>query len=234
MEQDHTFATLIKPVRTFSITLHRSLILLGNAGIISQNLTVTNNVPGSNGLSQAKEQDFNITVALPSDLACVGASTGNVCTVRCRNNAVAGPFGGCFAIQQTDITPTVNSAETISTAQTLDGINKQIAQNQIDLPAAIQANQNAGSTSAEQGLAAVNALLGITVTSSAAPTQTPDAAVAGTATAASSASTTKASKTKTSSAAASTKTSSKKNNNKRGLRFGKRIVVDEKFNEDSD
>jgi hypothetical protein len=99
---------------------------IGNAGIISQNLTVTNNIPGVNGLSQAKTQDFNITVAMPSNLACTGgifkhhllqyhvltcslASTGNVCTVRCRNNAVAGPFGGCFAVQQTDVAATANT-----------------------------------------------------------------------------------------------------------------------------
>jgi hypothetical protein len=65
-------------------------------------LKVTNNVPGSFGLSQAKEQDFTINVQMPEKFNCIGASTGNICTVRCRNNAVAGPFGGCFAVQQTD------------------------------------------------------------------------------------------------------------------------------------
>ncbi|KAL3423791.1 hypothetical protein PVAG01_05538 [Phlyctema vagabunda] len=74
--------------------------MTSNSGVISQNLTVTNNVPGVNGFSQAKTEDFNITVTMPDDLACTGASTGNVCTIRCRNNAVAGPFGGCFAVQQ--------------------------------------------------------------------------------------------------------------------------------------
>lgn len=43
-----------------------------NSGTISQNLTVTNNVPGANGLSQAKTEDFNITVAMPDKLACTG------------------------------------------------------------------------------------------------------------------------------------------------------------------
>lgn len=65
-------------------------------------LKVANNVPGANGLSQAKEQDFTISVAMPDNFNCIGASTGNICTVRCRNTAVAGPFGGCFAVQQTD------------------------------------------------------------------------------------------------------------------------------------
>lgn len=82
-------------------------------------LKVTNNIPGSNGLSQNKEMDFNITVSMPANFTCIGGkawpsfhgltttitrhleidsplltgSTGNICTVRCRNNAQAGPFG---------------------------------------------------------------------------------------------------------------------------------------------
>lgn len=56
-------------------------------------LAVTNNVPGANGFSQAKTVDFNMTVTMPTDLKCTGGSTGNICTVRCRNNALAGPFG---------------------------------------------------------------------------------------------------------------------------------------------
>ncbi|KAI8933318.1 hypothetical protein NX059_009943 [Plenodomus lindquistii] len=65
-------------------------------------LTVSNNVPGSFGLSQEKEKDFTINVQMPKTFNCLGASTGNICTIRCRNTAIAGPFGGCFAVQQTD------------------------------------------------------------------------------------------------------------------------------------
>jgi hypothetical protein len=43
----------------------------------------------------------------------------------------------------------------VTTAQTLDGITKQIAENQVDLPVAIEANANAGLGEAVQGLAAV-------------------------------------------------------------------------------
>lgn len=43
-----------------------------NSGTISQNLTVTNNVPGVNGFSQAKAQDFNITVQMPDSFTCTG------------------------------------------------------------------------------------------------------------------------------------------------------------------
>ncbi|KAH8169437.1 hypothetical protein LIA77_11563 [Sarocladium implicatum] len=122
-------------------------------------LVVENNVPGVNGFSQAKAQNFNMTVKLPDDLACIGASTGNVCTVRCRNAALAGPFGGCFPIQQTDVEPTINDPATINSAQDIDLTLAQTANNQKDLPKAIEANANAGSDSAKQNLAAVEALL---------------------------------------------------------------------------
>jgi hypothetical protein len=146
-------------------------------------LKVTNNIPGSLGLSQAKEQDFTINVQMPDKFNCIGASTGNICTVRCRNNAVAGPFGGCFAVQQTDGTgrPDASAAGksnmtfpshlcttpflvtpsciltvliAVETTQTLEGISAQILQNQKDFDAAVKANQNAGQ--AGQGAAAIS------------------------------------------------------------------------------
>lgn len=85
-----------------------------------------------------------------TDLTSLSASTGNVCTVRCRNNALAGPFGGCFPVQQAGAATKTNVASKITTAQTLDGIDKQVAQNKQDLNAAVAANQQQGS---EQGLA---------------------------------------------------------------------------------
>jgi len=100
-----------------------------NSGLITKTLKVENNVPGVNGFSQAKAQDFNVTVTMPDDLNCSGASTGDVCTIRCRNNAVAGPFGGCFAVQQTDITPKVNTPENIATADLIGDVLAQVAQN---------------------------------------------------------------------------------------------------------
>ena len=50
-----------------------------NSGTISQNLTVTNNVPGVNGFSQAKAQDFNITVTMPDSFNCTGGKA-TLCT----------------------------------------------------------------------------------------------------------------------------------------------------------
>ncbi|KAI9049129.1 hypothetical protein LZ554_006977 [Drepanopeziza brunnea f. sp. 'monogermtubi'] len=120
----------------------------GNTGVFSQNLTVTNNVPGVNGFSQAKTQDFNITVAMPEKFNCIGGSTGNICTVRCRNNSQAGPFGGCVAVQQTDGVASANSPNTISTAATLPNILAQVNQDQTDLAAAIKANQVSGTGAA--------------------------------------------------------------------------------------
>ncbi|USP72829.1 uncharacterized protein yc1106_00103 [Curvularia clavata] len=123
-------------------------------------LKVSNNVPGAFGLSQAKEKDFVINVQMPDKFNCIGASTGNICTIRCRNNAVAGPFGGCFAVQQTDGTGRTNkSAASVDTAQTLEGISAQILQNQKDLPAAIAANQAAGAAKGNEGASAISALL---------------------------------------------------------------------------
>jgi len=46
-----------------------------DTGVISQNLTVTNNVPGANGISQAFTEDFVINVAMPADLACTGGKS---------------------------------------------------------------------------------------------------------------------------------------------------------------
>ncbi|KAF1833994.1 hypothetical protein BDW02DRAFT_355616 [Decorospora gaudefroyi] len=120
-------------------------------------LKVSNNVPGTFGLSQAKEQDFVINVQMPDKFNCIGASTGTICTIRCRNNAVAGPFGGCFAVQQTDGTGrTSQSAAAVDTAQTLEGISAQILQNQKDLPAAIAANQAAGAAGGNEGASAIS------------------------------------------------------------------------------
>ncbi|OAL00120.1 hypothetical protein IQ06DRAFT_222971 [Phaeosphaeriaceae sp. SRC1lsM3a] len=137
-------------------------------------LKVTNNVPGSFGLSQAKEQDFKIKVQMPEKFNCIGASTGNICTVRCRNNAVAGPFGGCFAVQQTDGQGRTDKSAA-ETTQTLEGIEAQILQNKKDFPAAVQANQNAGAANLDEGAAAISALITATVNPNADATQAPAA-----------------------------------------------------------
>lgn len=75
--------TQVKAGTVMAVTIHQvnadgagpyacDLDTTSNTGVISQNLTVTNNVPGANGISQAKTEDFVINVAMPADLACTG------------------------------------------------------------------------------------------------------------------------------------------------------------------
>ncbi|VBB81112.1 Putative protein of unknown function [Podospora comata] len=144
-----------------------------NSGIMSHELVVSNNIPGQNGLSQAAEQEFTITVTMPDDMKCIGGSTGNVCTVRCRNAAQAGPFGGCFAVQQIDVEPAINTAKDITTADTLEAAQFQTSANQAAFAAAVDANAKAGSSEQEQNLAAVEAILGLSTVSAEFPTLTP-------------------------------------------------------------
>ncbi|OLN86174.1 hypothetical protein CCHL11_04117 [Colletotrichum chlorophyti] len=166
--------TQVKAGSTLTVTLHQvnadgagpffcdldpTSNSLGGSGQIP--LQVTNNVPGVNGFSQAKTQQFNITVQLPPDLQCSGASTGNVCTVRCRNNAVAGPFGGCFPIQQTDVTPTQNTPQNIKTLKDLKTVLNQQQGNVADLPGAVAANQVDGTEEQKAKQEAANKLLGV-------------------------------------------------------------------------
>ncbi len=46
----------------------------------------------------------------------------------------------------------------VKTAQTLDGITSQVAENIVDLPVAVAANQQQGTTEAVDGLKAVNGM----------------------------------------------------------------------------
>ncbi|ATY67517.1 hypothetical protein A9K55_000359 [Cordyceps militaris] len=176
--------TQVEPGGEVTVTLHQvnadgagpffcDIDQTSNTGVGIQNLTVVDNVPGTNGLSQAKTQAFDITVKMPDDLKCTGASTGNVCTVRCRNNAIAGPFGGCFAVQQINTQPTSNSPNNINTAQKLTDILDQVQINQADFGKSVEANKVAGSEEARQNLAAVQALLGDEVITRTFPQETP-------------------------------------------------------------
>ncbi|KAK3312508.1 hypothetical protein B0H66DRAFT_400017 [Apodospora peruviana] len=65
---------------------------------------VTQDVPGVGfqGLSLATNKDFPLTVQMPAGMTCDGTVAGvdNVCVVRVRNGAAAGPFGGSAAFTQ--------------------------------------------------------------------------------------------------------------------------------------
>ncbi|KAK7913999.1 hypothetical protein PG985_011702 [Apiospora marii] len=170
------------PGEKLTVTLHQvnadgagpyacDLIEQGNTGIITQNLTVQNNVPGANGFSQEKFKDFEMTVIMPQKFDCTGASTGNICTVRCRNNAQAGPFGGCFPVKQANKNAQTNNAKTIPTKSNIAAVSAQLAQDKKDFNDAVAANQNAGTPEAQAADKVVKAMLA-PVSSGTFPTQT--------------------------------------------------------------
>ncbi|KAI8314773.1 hypothetical protein K4K59_002286 [Colletotrichum sp. SAR11_240] len=137
-------------------------------------MDLTSNANGATGQTKLQVQEgqpqngiINLKVTMPQDMACVGASTGDVCTVRCFNAAAAGPFGGCFAVQQTDTTPKQNTPQNIATKQTLENVLTQVQQNAKDLPAAVKSNQEA-KTQDEQGVTAIKEILGNNATQTAA------------------------------------------------------------------
>jgi hypothetical protein len=69
-----------------------------------QAATVTQDVPGLGfqGLSLATTTDFEMKVQMPAGMTCDAtvAGTPNVCVMRVRNGAGAGPFGGSVAFTQ--------------------------------------------------------------------------------------------------------------------------------------
>lgn len=117
-----------------------------NSSIMEKQLEMITNVPGANGISQAMAVTHNITVKMPANFTCTGASTGNICTVRCRNSAIAGPFGGCFAVQQVDVQPTVNTPTSANVNSYKDGkgIVAQLATNLKNLENSKQAVSKQG------------------------------------------------------------------------------------------
>ncbi|KAH7319842.1 hypothetical protein B0I35DRAFT_408591 [Stachybotrys elegans] len=70
-----------------------------------QSAEVTQDVPGFGfqGLSLATNTEFPVTVQMPQGMTCDATVAGvdNVCVVRVRNGAGAGPFGGSAAFTQT-------------------------------------------------------------------------------------------------------------------------------------
>ncbi|KAM3454333.1 hypothetical protein MY3296_003016 [Beauveria thailandica] len=69
-----------------------------------QKAEVTQDVPGLGigGLSLVTNTDFPLKVQMPAGMTCEGTVAGvkNVCIVRVRNSAAAGPFGGSAAFTQ--------------------------------------------------------------------------------------------------------------------------------------
>ncbi|OAL55423.1 cell surface protein [Pyrenochaeta sp. DS3sAY3a] len=69
-----------------------------------QPATVTKDVPGLGvqGISLATNTEFDMQVQMPAGMTCDAtvAGTPNVCVMRVRNGAAAGPFGGSVAFTQ--------------------------------------------------------------------------------------------------------------------------------------
>jgi hypothetical protein len=69
-----------------------------------QKATVMQDVPGLGiqGLSLATNTDFEMKIKMPAGMTCDAtvAGTPNVCVMRVRNGAAAGPFGGSVAFTQ--------------------------------------------------------------------------------------------------------------------------------------
>ncbi|ORY84780.1 hypothetical protein BCR37DRAFT_377539 [Protomyces lactucae-debilis] len=87
---------------------------------------VLKDVPGAAGLSATRQTSYDMKIQLPSVLACQGGSTGRVCVMRCRNSAFAGPFGGCFAVSQTDTEGRKDmSPSGVKTKAKIEAIEKQ-------------------------------------------------------------------------------------------------------------
>jgi len=86
-------------------------------------MTVTTDVPGFDSLSLVQATDFPLVAQLPAGTTCTGGADGNACLVRCKNSALAGPFGGCAAITTTNSTASgsTTASSAAATAATTTG-----------------------------------------------------------------------------------------------------------------
>ncbi|KJZ73570.1 hypothetical protein HIM_07126 [Hirsutella minnesotensis 3608] len=134
----------------------------GNTNIGVRNLTVVNNVPGSHGLSQTEAKDFMMGVQMPSNFECRGGSTGDICTIRCRNAAEAGPFGGCVAVQQINAAKKSPLPGDIKTANTLAEVDADMLKDQANFPGAVRAHDEGNTRDALNNIASVNDILSAT------------------------------------------------------------------------
>ncbi|KAK6540745.1 hypothetical protein TWF694_008136 [Orbilia ellipsospora] len=71
-------------------------------GSFTKQATIAKQVPGQSPILNAiVTQQFPFVVNIPADLKCTGSfgSKSNVCLMRCQNNAINGPFGGCIPFE---------------------------------------------------------------------------------------------------------------------------------------
>ncbi|KAL5478343.1 hypothetical protein ACEPAI_2527 [Sanghuangporus weigelae] len=82
----------------------------GDGGNTFTDAQVTQNVPGVASLSLAVAKDFPLVAQMPTGMQCTGGPNGDACIVRCRNKALAGPFGSCVAVTNSNAGNSTTSA----------------------------------------------------------------------------------------------------------------------------
>ncbi|KAF7339618.1 GEgh 16 [Mycena sanguinolenta] len=124
--------------------------------------TVTTQVPGVFGLSTAKATDFALAAQIPAGMTCAGGPNGDACIMRCRNPALAGPFGSCVAVAQSGTASTGNStaAATADTAATDAATAATAATAGTTATPATAATDATAATGAKGGLAGLLSKLG--------------------------------------------------------------------------
>jgi len=142
-----------------------------DGGNTFQAATVTQNVPGIKGLSLATATDFPLTMQVATTTNCTGGPAGNACIARCRNPALAGPFGSCVAFTMGGAAAASNA-----TASTAAVASDDTAATSVD------AADTVAAASVETGSAAVSSVAAAATAASAAAT--PAAAAASSAKAA--------------------------------------------------
>jgi len=118
-----------------------------------QTIQVTQQVPGTNGRSQAKSQDIPLKAAIPAGTSCTGTVAGqqNVCMVKCQNPAKAGPFGGCVPVQMS-----ANGTAAAASAPAAAAASKAPAAAASKAPAAAASGASAASASGASSASAAS------------------------------------------------------------------------------
>jgi len=121
--------------------------------------TVTKQVPGAFGLSLAAATDFPLAAQIPAGMTCAGGPNGDACIMRCRNPALAGPFGSCVAVSQSGTASTGNSTAAAATAGTAATADTAATAGTAATPATAATDATAA-TGAKGGLAGLLSKLG--------------------------------------------------------------------------
>jgi hypothetical protein len=91
-------------------------------------MTIITNVPGEDSRSRARATPFPLTVQAAAGTQCTGGPNGDACIIRCRNDARAGPFGGCAVVTgPLSATPPVAAAPPVAEAPVAAPVASSVA-----------------------------------------------------------------------------------------------------------